>query len=227
MIVLAIDTCEGFCSAAVVKGRDMLACKSEELNRGHAERLLPMLDELLMEAGFDYASIDRLAVTTGPGTFTGLRVGLSVARGLALTRNIPCLGFSSLEVIASQGMGQAGDSQPVHSLIMGRGGQAFHQCFQRTDLSGLPVAISEPAGMDKADILTHIHETGGLLAGSGQPLFEADLDAAVFTSIKTIDPVSLAILAQSANPEDHSPDPAYLRAADAKKAKPLLPVSGL
>ncbi|TNE67114.1 MAG: tRNA (adenosine(37)-N6)-threonylcarbamoyltransferase complex dimerization subunit type 1 TsaB [Alphaproteobacteria bacterium] len=220
MAVLAIDTSEACCSAALVSGR-ALASRVEPIGRGHAERLLPLIDELMAEAGLAFGDLDRIAVTTGPGTFTGLRIGLSVARGLALAESVPCIGLSVLEVLAAQ----ARHNGPVHALVMGRGGQVYHQAFGGGDTGGLPQPLTDAGSFDTADLLAGALQRQGLLVGSGQPLLAGQLPAACFTDIVAVDPVVLGRLAAGLAPSAHPPEPTYLRAADAAKAKPLLPVA--
>ena len=88
MKLLAVDTALGACSVALLDDGKTLAHIFEPMDRGHAERLAPMVDEAMQKAGMDFAALDRLAVTTGPGTFTGQRVGLAFMRGLRLALQI-------------------------------------------------------------------------------------------------------------------------------------------
>lgn len=102
MYVLGLDTTGAHCSAAVVDHAKCWASRSEKIGRGHAERLAPMVMEVLQEAKLKPEDIARIAVCAGPGSFTGLRVALSYAKGFALPRRLPVLGFSSLEVFARE-----------------------------------------------------------------------------------------------------------------------------
>src|SRR5882724_7006196 len=99
MKLLAVDTALGACSVAVLDGDTVLAHRFEEMARGHAEALAPMVEEAM--AGMDFAALDRLAVTTGPGTFTGQRVGLAFMRGLRIALHKPLIGVTTLEAIAA------------------------------------------------------------------------------------------------------------------------------
>ena len=103
--VLALDTTFAACSAAVsiaVAGdaKPRRYWRHEEMTTGHAERLMPMIDELMSEAAVDFSALDAIAITVGPGSFTGTRVGISAARGLALATGLPVYGASSLAVMA-------------------------------------------------------------------------------------------------------------------------------
>lgn len=98
-LILACDTTQGACSAAVFQDR-LLAYHLEPMRQGHAEALMPMLADIMEEAGLAMPQIDRLAVTHGPGTFTGVRVGISAMRGLALALDRPLKTFGTLEVMA-------------------------------------------------------------------------------------------------------------------------------
>ncbi|WP_262692200.1 tRNA (adenosine(37)-N6)-threonylcarbamoyltransferase complex dimerization subunit type 1 TsaB [Kordiimonas aestuarii] len=214
MSILAIDTCEGSCSAALVNAGGVLASRTEAIGRGHAERLLPMLDELFDEAGLGYDALTRVAVTTGPGTFTGLRIGLSVARGLGLSLGVPVLGVTSLMALAAAVREQG---SCVHAVIMGRGGQGFHQAFRIATDGLAPSPLSDARSMAGDAIHAavslrpgHVVGSGRTLAGCGEPGLP-------------VDPVVLGRLAAGLSPAAYPPEPAYLRAADAVKAKALLP----
>jgi tRNA threonylcarbamoyladenosine biosynthesis protein TsaB len=100
MIILGIDASLDACSVAIVRDGRTLAHFHEPMTRGQAERLAPMVREAAQQAGVTFAQLDRITVTTGPGSFTGVRVGLSFARALALSLNKPCIGVSTLEALA-------------------------------------------------------------------------------------------------------------------------------
>lgn len=219
--ILAIDTCEKTCAAAIVSGGETLAQRMEEIGRGHAERLLPMIDELLAEAGVGFDALTRIAVCTGPGTFTGLRIGLSVARGLALSLGIPCVGIMSLPVLAAQGAVSLNlpAGSYVHSIVMGRGGQGFHQAFQ-IDQTGQVAALTAPSSQDGEKIKRTVETYPGLVVGSGAELISQA------SAVVAVDPVSLAQVCEHLDPKGFPPEPAYLRAADAAKGKRTLPIEG-
>src|SRR5947207_10583171 len=102
MRVLAIDTALEACSAAVFDtSSGVLASETRGLARGPAEHLSPLIARVMNEGGFEFADLDRIAVTTGPGSFTGLRVGISAARGIALVAGKPAIGLSTLAAFAA------------------------------------------------------------------------------------------------------------------------------
>lgn len=94
MLILAIDTALDACAAAVLdtEAGSLIAQESQAMKRGHAEALMPLIGRVIAQSGVTFANLDRIAVTTGPGSFTGLRVGLSAARGIALAANKPVVG---------------------------------------------------------------------------------------------------------------------------------------
>ncbi|MEI6984945.1 MAG: tRNA (adenosine(37)-N6)-threonylcarbamoyltransferase complex dimerization subunit type 1 TsaB [Rhodospirillaceae bacterium] len=127
--VLAIDTAAAACSVAIWRSTAPLVSRFEVMERGHAERLVPMIAEVLDEAGLTAAALDRLAVTVGPGAFTGLRVGLATARGLALAIGRPLLGLTTFEVI---GHGLAPELRAGRSVLVAvesRRSEVFLQRF--------------------------------------------------------------------------------------------------
>jgi tRNA threonylcarbamoyladenosine biosynthesis protein TsaB len=103
MRVLAIDTALAACSAAVLDTvfGGVIAGESVPMVRGHAEALMPIVEQVMQRAELTFTDIDRVAVTTGPGSFTGLRVGISAARGIALAANLPAFGVSTLSAYAA------------------------------------------------------------------------------------------------------------------------------
>ena len=103
MLILAIDTALDACAAAVLDTAttQLIAQESQPMKRGHAEALMPLIARVMKASGIAFASLDRIAVTTGPGSFTGLRVGLSAARGIALAANKPVVGLTTLTAYAA------------------------------------------------------------------------------------------------------------------------------
>ncbi|MEO1469219.1 MAG: tRNA (adenosine(37)-N6)-threonylcarbamoyltransferase complex dimerization subunit type 1 TsaB [Pseudomonadota bacterium] len=120
-MILGIDTSAGQCAVALIAGDSIVARAVEPMARGHAERLFPLIETALAEAGFGLESLNRIAVCTGPGSFTGLRVGVAAARGLALGRGVPAVGVTRFEAVAAAiarpawiaCMRSAGSSEPL------------------------------------------------------------------------------------------------------------------
>src|SRR4051795_9474634 len=103
MLILAIDTALDACAAGVLDtdAGKLIAHQSQAMKRGHAEALMPLIARVMNESGISFATLDRIAVTTGPGSFTGLRVGLSAARGIALAAGKPVVGLTTLTAYAA------------------------------------------------------------------------------------------------------------------------------
>lgn len=99
-VILAFDTSAAHCAAALLRGETLIAAVSEEMGRGQAERLIPLLDDLLRDAGLGWPDLGALAVGIGPGNFTGIRISVSAARGLALALDIPAIGVSTFAAIS-------------------------------------------------------------------------------------------------------------------------------
>lgn len=138
MITLGLDTATSACACALWsegEGR-ALAVRAEEMQRGQAERLVPLVQETLQQAGLGFADIARIAVTVGPGTFTGLRIGLAAARGFALAANCPLIGVTSLEV-AVAGLPPAAAGLQALAAIESRREELFLQPFAA---DGTPLA---------------------------------------------------------------------------------------
>ncbi|SFL45433.1 tRNA (adenosine(37)-N6)-threonylcarbamoyltransferase complex dimerization subunit type 1 TsaB [Shimia aestuarii] len=99
-LILAFDTSGPAVAAALLRGPDVLAVVCEDMKRGQAERLMPLLEELLAEAGVTWQALDAIGVGIGPGNFTGIRISVSCARGLALGLGIPAVGVSTFEALS-------------------------------------------------------------------------------------------------------------------------------
>lgn len=187
-VLLAIDTAAPRLQLALLRDDDRLDTLVEDMATGQAERLFPALGELLARAGARYADLTRVAVTTGPGSFTGLRIGLSAARGLGLALNIPVLGVPSLLALSL-----AARCTPVAVLLDARRGEAYFESFSGP---GIPVGPSALLPMEEA--------RARVPAG-------ADLITSAFVDI-----AALARFAATADPVLYPPEAAYIRDADAK-----------
>src|SRR6202140_123994 len=128
MLILAIVTALDACAAAVLDtdAGELIAAESQAMKRGHAEALMPLIGRVMNASGIAFAALDRIAVTTGPGSFTGLRVGLSAARGIALAANKPVVGLTTLTAYAAPVVSESGE-HPVISAIDARHDQVYFQ----------------------------------------------------------------------------------------------------
>jgi len=163
MKVLALETATAACSVAVLDGAVLRAHRAVPMQRGHAEALMPMVEAAMAAAGLAHGDLDLVATTVGPGSFTGLRVGLAAARGIALAAGIPALGVTTLEALAAGLDEDARAGAPVAALLDARRGEVYVQLFDaRAVARGAPVAVA-PAAADLPD--------GPLvLVGAGAPL---------------------------------------------------------
>lgn len=206
-IILAVDTALGACSVAVLDGEKILAHRFEEMARGHAEALAPMVEETMRQAGIGFAALERLAVTTGPGTFTGQRVGLAFMRGLRVALKKPLIGITTLEAMAfATGAGRAA---AIHDA---KRDEAYLLLWDKGEII-LPSAV-----MPFKEALTRIHAFGSCaLCGTGAAAAKAELGAEFsLTEIHQPDALWVARLALTRAASDAPPAPLYLRAPDAK-----------
>ena len=203
MIVLAIDTCLFACSVAVVDGERVLARRVEPMSRGHQERLAPLVQEAMAQSGVGFDQLERIGVTVGPGSFTGLRVGLAFAKGLGSALSIPVVGVGSLEALAEP---ERGD---VLAVLDAKRGQVYLQAFS----GGAPVSAPDALPIEIA--AARVAEfSPDILIGTGAALLADLRPGARVVEADTTDPVAVARLAAARTPVP--PRPLYLRAPDAK-----------
>ncbi|SLN53071.1 tRNA threonylcarbamoyladenosine biosynthesis protein TsaB [Aquimixticola soesokkakensis] len=131
--ILAFDTSAAHCAAALLRAGTIVASAREEMAKGQAERLMPLLEEILAAGGVAWRDLDALAVGIGPGNFTGIRISVACARGLALGLGKPAIGVSTLE---AQAFGRIGDTL---SLVDARRDQAYAQRFHDGSAQSAPV----------------------------------------------------------------------------------------
>ncbi|MFI4974266.1 MAG: tRNA (adenosine(37)-N6)-threonylcarbamoyltransferase complex dimerization subunit type 1 TsaB [Caulobacterales bacterium] len=205
-MVLALDTCLAACQAAVADGGRVLASRSEPMQRGHQERLATMVREVMAEAGVGFSEIDRIAVTTGPGSFTGLRVGLAFAKGLRLALDAPIVGIGVLEALAAS----AGSSGPVAAAIDARRGQVYLQLFQSGEALCPPDVLPLE---DSGALIRLLAPRDATLVGPGARLLGAAGARVVDAEVPDI--AAIAALGAAGEPTSEL-RPLYLRAPDAK-----------
>jgi tRNA threonylcarbamoyladenosine biosynthesis protein TsaB len=206
--VLGLDTALGACQAAVLDGDEVLAALAEPMQRGHQERLGPMVQVAVAQAGLSFADLDRIGVSVGPGSFTGVRVGLAFAKGLALALRIPLVGLGTLEALAAS-LDPAG---VIAAVIDARRGQVYLQGFR----DGGPLGEPQVLAMEQAcEQLGRIKP--GVIVGPGAGLFESLIEARIMP-LEAPDVVALARLAARSAAPGETPRPIYLRAPDARPA---------
>jgi tRNA threonylcarbamoyladenosine biosynthesis protein TsaB len=217
MNVLAFDTCMTACSVAAIRDMYHMCARFTLMERGHAEALFPMISEVMAELELDFADLTRIAVTRGPGTFTGVRAGIAAARGLALGCGAPIFTATSLEIMALGAYSQLGEDGKDGFLVAhdAKRGELYTQLFD-DDCQ----ALSQPALATPAEAAALAADCG-VVAGSGAALVAAGAERAGI-QIRALYPDLLpdaAHLARAATWRDLSVDPVsplYLRAPDAK-----------
>jgi tRNA threonylcarbamoyladenosine biosynthesis protein TsaB len=224
MLILAIDTALDACAAGVLDtdADRLIAQESQLMKRGHAEALMPLIARVMKESGIAFADLDRIAVTTGPGSFTGLRVGLSAARGIALAADKPVVGLTTLAAYAAPIVSRNG-VQPVISAIDAR---HDHVYFQVVRGDGGPLirprvaSIEEALGAAQFGAPHLVGNAAQILAdrwpADALPPFKVDAQPA--PDVTWVGWLGAAVSAEIAPAR-----PYYLRAPDAKPPKDLLP----
>lgn len=223
MLILAIDTALDACAAGVLNtdSATMIGQQSLPMQRGHAEALVPLIARVIAEADISFEAIDRIAVTTGPGSFTGLRVGLSAARGLALAADRPVVGLTTLAAFAAPLVGETA-TDPILSAIDARHDQVY---FQVSGGDGTTLLRPRIAPIDDA-IAAALRFGAPRLVGNAAQILAArwPSDAAPPVSVDAKpapDIAWVAWLGAAVTPENSPARPYYLRPPD---AKPQIPV---
>lgn len=214
MRVLAIDTALEACSCAVLdtgRREPMIASRSEVMARGHAEVLVPLVQAMMKDANIVFSSLDRVAVTTGPGSFTGLRVGIAAARGFGLAAEKPVVGLSTLAALAAPHIAED-DTVPVIVAIDARHNHVYLQAFApggRTVIAPRIAPLQEAIrAADQAPARIVGSAANAVAAGSAQQPIVVD-------ERRAPDIAWVARLGAAAD-ETAPAKPLYLRAADAQ-----------
>jgi tRNA threonylcarbamoyladenosine biosynthesis protein TsaB len=214
MLVLAIDTALAACSAAVfdAKRGEFLAIESQQMLRGHAEALLPLVARVMQEAQTRFVDLHRIAVTTGPGSFTGLRVGISAARAIALATSLPAIGVTTLEAYAAPHVDS--DEGPVAVTIDARHQHVYLQVFAADGQTLVAARIASLAeAVAAANGAARVIGSGASLIAAAWPAGEPP---PVFDPREAPDIGWVARLGACAVKSSTPPKPLYLRAPDAR-----------
>lgn len=219
MLILSIDTALDACAAAVLDtAGGVIARESLAMKRGHAEALMPLIARVMKASGVGFAALDRVAATTGPGSFTGLRVGLSAARGIALAAGKPVVGVTTLTAFAAPIVSENG-AHPVISAIDARHDHVYFQVLGDDGRSLIKPKVAPVAEALEAARFGTPHLVGNaadILAArwpaDAPPPFRIDQQGAP-------DITWVAWLGAAVNPESSPARPYYLRAPDAKPPK--------
>ena len=210
-LILAFDTSAAHCAAALLSGDRVLVQRREIMAKGQAERLIPLLQEVLAEAGKALTDLSAIAVGTGPGNFTGIRISVSAARGLALSLGIPAIGVSTFEAMA-QGL-----ARPVLVCLDARRGQSYlglmdtDQTLKSTLVEGTEI----PTGFSPGQALFLCDETSCVTAPPAAKSAEP-----IYSLAEGIARTARAKLGQNIP----KPAPLYIRLADAAPSSEPMPV---
>ncbi len=237
--ILGIDSATRGCAAAITRATAVLAEQNQPMDRGQAEALMPMIEDVLKTASLKPADLDAIAVTYGPGGFTGLRIALAAARGMALALNVPCIGVTTFEAVALGAL-ELGGSDLTKALLVvieSKRDDVYAQLFSAHP-SATPEALSEPFAANSAKLKDLVDGFCGaselwgdgadraleLLAGVGIKVgitVGATDDVRIALSLAPELPSAAVICRLGAGRFDqdvdfHAPQPLYLRPPDAK-----------
>lgn len=208
MIVLALDTAGVDCAVAVYdSGSDSVMGEvTETIGRGHAEHLMHVVDEALAKAGTALSAIERVVVTVGPGSFTGIRIGVAAARGFALSLNIYAVGVTTLEVMAASARAQ----NPGKSVLAAIDAKREEIYLQSFDADGNPLDEARAVTIDEARAIAAAFD--GIVTGTAV----ARLSDAPPAERPDAFPIAIVARLGAGKPAGEKPKPLYLRGPDAR-----------
>jgi tRNA threonylcarbamoyl adenosine modification protein YeaZ len=218
MRLLAIDTALAACSAAVYDSvTGMIAHESLPMTRGHAEALLPLIARVVAAAAVEFSALDRIVVTVGPGSFTGLRVGVSAARGIALAAGKPAVGITTLQAFARP-HANADTEASMLAVIDARHDHVYFQQFSSggNALDAARVVLATQVA-DAAPHRVHLVGNAARLVDAVWPLERL---APIVTQLDAPDIEWVARLGAAADLATTPPKPFYLRPPDARPQNP-------
>lgn len=220
MLLLALDTAGPNCAVALAREGPaerlvILASTAERMGRGHSERLMPMIEATLAHAGIFFADLDRIAVTTGPGSFTGVRVGIAAARALALSLGLGAVGIGSLAALLADILEENTKGTAVAVLDARR-----NEVYVRVQDIATAVVLVEAAAMGVDELKAMLNKTAPplILSGGAAPMIAgvlADADTRIAGTLEAPEIAAVAVLGISAEAVS-PPVPIYARGADAK-----------
>lgn len=225
-LVLSMDTSMNACSVALVDGRDTLLSRSDSMKRGQSEALAPMIDHVMNSSGRAFEDIDAVAVTRGPGAFTGLRIGLAAARSLALTIARPCIGITTFDVLIRQALTNPGTEIPDDGILViaieTKRDDIYVQAIGRDGST-----VISPAAMMADDMVKVLpDDRPKFICGDATMRVREELGPTgpamrIISDVVLPDPTVLAMCAQAFldSPADAPPSPFYIRPPDVTMPK--------
>ncbi|SDE61166.1 tRNA (adenosine(37)-N6)-threonylcarbamoyltransferase complex dimerization subunit type 1 TsaB [Rhodospira trueperi] len=216
--LLALDTSGRACGVCVWHDGAVLARADRAMEHGHAEALAPMAGQVLADAGLSVQDLAAIAVTVGPGSFTGLRVGLAFSRGLALAAGCPVLGFASTAVLAVMAAPTEPRDAPIAVIVDARRAEVFLHLFDSGALS-----MGDPVSLPPDRALAMVPNGPVRLFGDGVGLLPMPLPPGALIApdaARPPDPAALAEFAATHPGQAGPPRPLYVRAPDATLPPP-------
>ncbi len=223
-MLLAIETATRVCSVALARGGEVVAARADSDARLHSERLLPMIDALLAEAGVKLDAVAAFAVSIGPGSFTGLRIGLATVKAFALTDARPVAAVSTLAALCASAAGESGDA-PVAALLDARRGAYYAACVSRAGLTRADLLAD--AVLTPRELAAKLPRGARVVVGEGAAEGAAQLAALrsdlaclalpnLGASAASVARLGAALLAEGAGRDAADLVPTYLRRAEAE-----------
>ena len=217
LTILAMDTAGRACSAALLRDGQIRARRFEAMERGQSERLVPMLLEVLADGGCGFDALDAIAVTVGPGAFTGVRIGLATARGLALARDLPLIGVTCFEAVAEAAPASHSDGRHLAVLLDAKRRDLFVQVFGAAGKPLAPARSLLPEQLDAELPVGALLLAGDATQAAYDSLVAAGRDVRVVAEAVAVDADKVALSAvRQGLPTAGSPPPRplYLRPPD-------------
>lgn len=213
MLILSVDTALQRCSVAILRDGETLSALIEDREKGHAERIAPMVAHAFDEAGVAPTALDRIGVVVGPGGFTGVRVALSFARAMGLATGADVIGVTSLEALANAA---SVDGADIAGVIDARRGQVYAGLYRDNECIVVPFVANPSAARAR---LAEAASDKVVMVGSGAFLMPEEAGWETAAADAQIDPVIVARLSAAAPPPTGPPAPLYLRPPDATPSR--------